>query len=279
MAEHLLATEGLVRSYPPRVRGGPRIRAVDGVDLSVGRGESLAVVGPSGSGKSTLTRLLLALERPDEGTVFFDGEPISRLPEDRVRQMRHRFQAVFQDPIGSLNPRLETATIIAEPLVAHGIGSAADRRTRVAELLALVGLPGAAARRYPGAFSGGERQRIAIARALAPEPELLILDEPVSSLDVSVQAQILDLLCGLRDSHHLTLVLVSHDLGVVRSVCDRVAVMQHGRFIEEGKTGEVLAAPEHELTKRLLAAAPQQSAPPFPPTDKPDRGTGDTDCC
>jgi len=254
MAEPLLSAEGLVRSYLPRRRGGPPIRAVDGVTLAVRRGESLGLVGGSGSGKSTLTRLLLALERPDRGTVRFDGEPISDLPETMVRPLRRRFQAVFQDPIASLNPRLRTATIVAEPLVAHGIGSPAGRRARVEELLARVGLPGSAARRYPGAFSGGERQRIAIARALAPEPELLILDEPVSSLDVSVQAQILDLLCDLRDSRGLTLVLVAHDLGVVRDICDRVAVMLDGKVVEEGTTGDVLTSPRHEYTKRLLAA-------------------------
>jgi peptide/nickel transport system ATP-binding protein len=239
--------------YPPRRRGGERIRAVDGVTIDLRPGESLGLVGGSGSGKSTLTRLLLALERPDEGSVHFDGHPISDLPEHQVRPLRRRFQAVFQDPIGSLNPRLRTATIVAEPLVAHSIGTSAEQRRRVDELLEQVGLPDTAARRFPGAFSGGERQRIAVARALATGPELLILDEPVSSLDVSVQAQILDLLRGLRRRHGLAMIFVSHDLGVVRGFCDRVAVMHRGRIVEEGDTTTVLSAPTHDYTQQLLA--------------------------
>jgi peptide/nickel transport system ATP-binding protein len=254
LAEPLLEAVDLRRSYPARDRSGARIAAVAGVSLKVARDTTFGLVGESGSGKSTLVRLLLALEQPDSGKVLFDGHPISDLPEHRVRPQRRRFQAVFQDPIASLDPRLKVKTIISEPLIAHGIGSAAERRRRVEELLAQVGLPAAAAGSYPGAFSGGERQRIAIARALAPQPELLILDEPVSNLDLSVQAQILDLLAELRRRLGLTVLLVAHDLAVVRELADRVGVMHRGVIVEEGATDAVFGAAEHPYTRTLLAA-------------------------
>jgi peptide/nickel transport system ATP-binding protein len=231
--------------------------AVSGVSFRLDRGEAIGIVGESGSGKSTLARLLLALERPDQGVVRFDGHPISDLPEARVRPLRRRFQAVFQDPSTSLDPCLSVGTIVAEPLVAHSIGTASKRRQRVAELLDQVGLPPDAVDHHPKEFSGGERQRIAIARALATSPQLLILDEPTSSLDVSVQAQILDLMAELRQAHELALVWISHDLEVVRDVCEGVAVMRDGRFVEEGPTSRVLDTPEHPYTRALLDAAPR----------------------
>jgi len=254
----LLVAEDLHRAY--RLRGGnsSSVAAVDGVGFALGNGEALGIVGESGSGKSTLARLLLALEPPDRGVVRFDGSPISGLPESRVRPLRRHFQAVFQDPSTSLDPRLRVSTIVGEPLAAHHIGSPAERHRRVGELLAQVGLPAGSECCYPGAFSGGERQRIAIARALAPEPRLLILDEPVSSLDVSVQAQILDLISELRRRYGLALVLISHDLDVVREVCERVAVMHRGTFVESGRTEEVLARPAHPYTRALLHAAPNR---------------------
>jgi peptide/nickel transport system ATP-binding protein len=232
---------------------------VAGVSFRLDRAASLGIVGGSGSGKSTLARLLLALENPDRGAVQFDGQPVSKWPESRVRPLRKRFQAVFQDPSLSLNPCLRVGTIIAEPLAAHAIGNAADRRARVAELLDQVGMPAVAADRYPKAFSGGERQRIAIARALATSPELLILDEPVSSLDVSVQAQVLDLIAELQRQHELALVLISHDLEVVRDVCKSIAVMSDGVFVETGSTTEILENPSHRYTRALLDAAPRNA--------------------
>lgn len=259
-ADALLIAEDLHRSY--RRRGIPgagpsMVEAVAGVSFHVDPVESLGIVGGSGAGKSTLARLLLALERPDRGLVRFEGHPISRWPESRVRPLRQRFQAVFQDPSLSLDPCLRIGTIIAEPLVAHDIGDPADHRNRVAEILDQVGLPAAAADQYPREFSGGERQRIAIARALATDPRLLILDEPVSSLDVSVQAQILDLIAELRQQHELAMVLISHDLEVIREVCGRIAVMHHGTFVEEGQTAHIFERPQHPYTRALLEATPQ----------------------
>ena len=256
----LLEAEGLHRSY--RSRGGrgagrSHIEAVAGVSFSLAEFETLGIVGESGSGKSTLARLLLALEKPDRGIVRFRGHPISDLPETRVRPLRREFQAVFQDPSSSLDPCLRVAQIIAEPLAAHGIGRPAERREIVNRMLRQVGLNEGAALRYPSEFSGGERQRIAIARALAPKPRLVILDEPVSSLDMSVQAQILDLVADLRRQLQLSLVLISHDLDMVRSFCDRIAVMKSGRFVECGSTEEVLADPQHPYTRLLLGAIPR----------------------
>jgi peptide/nickel transport system ATP-binding protein len=256
-ANALIVAEDLHRSYKRRGRRGAdpsAVEAVTGVSFQLDSVETLGIVGGSGAGKSTLARLLLALEYPDRGVVSFEGHPISQWPESRVHPLRQRFQAVFQDPSLSLNPCLRIGTIIEEPLVAHAIGGPTDRRKRVAELLDQVGLPASAAEQYPRAFSGGERQRIAIARALAPGPRLLILDEPVSSLDVSVQAQILDLISELRQQHELALVLISHDLEVIREVCERVAVMHHGAFVEDGPTGHVLERPQHEYTRALLDA-------------------------
>ena len=262
-ADPLLVAEDLHRAYRRRMHHGHRlskVKAVNGVSFRLGRGEALGIVGGSGAGKSTLARLLLALERPDRGIVRFEGLPISELPETQVRPMRRRFQAVFQDPSTSLNPCLRVGTIVAEPLVAHSIGDPAHRRRRVAELLDQVGLSSAAVDKFPREFSGGERQRIAIARALATRPQLLILDEPTSSLDVSVQAQVLDLMTRLRQVNELALVWISHDLEVVRDVCEGVAVMRDGVFVEEGPTDRVLDRPEHPYTKALLDAAPASIA-------------------
>ena len=256
-ADALIVAEDLHRSYRRRgMRGtdSSTIEAVAGVSFHLDPVQAFGIVGGSGAGKSTLARLLLALERPDRGVVRFEGHPISTLPESRVRPLRRSFQAVFQDPSLSLDPCLRVGTIIAEPLVAHAIGDKAERRKRVAKLLEQVGLPAAVANRRPSEFSGGERQRIAIARALATGPRLLILDEPVSSLDVSVQAQILDLISELRHRHQLAVVLISHDLEVVREVCDRVAVMHHGTIVENGPTARILEHPQHPYTQALLEA-------------------------
>jgi len=259
----LLVAEDLARAYRRRTSvGGSAVAlaAVDGVSLAVDSGEALGIVGESGSGKSTLARLLLALEKPDRGMVRFDGVPISDLPEAAVRPIRRHFQAVFQDPSTSLDPCLTVGTIVAEALEAHKIGTPAERRARVTDVLGQVGLPSEAARHYPNAFSAGERQRVALARALAPAPKLLILDEPVSSLDVTVQRQILDLVSGLRRRHGLTMVVISHDLAVIRQVCERVAVMHHGKIVETGPTDLVLENPEHPYTNELLAASHRLSS-------------------
>jgi peptide/nickel transport system ATP-binding protein len=258
-ADALLVADNLHRSYRRRgTRGaGPSTaEAVAGVTFHIDPADTLGIVGASGAGKSTLARLLLALERPDRGIVLFEGHPISQWPESRVRPLRQRFQAVFQDPSLSLDPCLRIGTIIAEPLVAHAIGAKADRRKRVAALLDQVGLPRTAEDRHPSEFSGGERQRVAIARALATRPKLLILDEPVSSLDVSVQAQILELLSDLRRQYEIAFILISHDLAVVREVCERVAVMHHGAIIEDGLTDSVLGHPQHPYTRALIDAGP-----------------------
>jgi len=257
-AAPLLEAVALRRRY--RARGlagrGAAITAVDGVDLAVAKGDAVAVVGGSGAGKSTLVRILLALERPDEGVVRFDGHEISAMSAAELRPLRRRFQPVFQDPLASLDPRMRIGAAVAEPLVAMSIGDSAARRRRVAELLDLVGLPERVRRSWPTALSGGERQRVAIARALAPEPELLVLDEPVSSLDAAVSLQVIDLLHELRLTLDLSLVLVTHNVDVAVELCERVVVMDAGRIVEEGETERVFDKPSHQVTKRLLGAAP-----------------------
>ncbi len=231
----------------PRTRlFGPvgSVTAVDDVSFTLRREETLGIVGESGSGKTTLVKLMLGLERPDAGTVRYGGG-----------SLRRDVQVVFQDPASALDPRMRVEDIILEPLVVLGIEG--DRRARVRELLEAVGLSKHVAQRYPHEFSGGQRQRIAIARALAPHPRVLIGDEPVSALDVSVRAQILNLLEDLRVGFHLTLVLVSHDLSVVRHMCDRVLVMHDGAIVEEGPTRELFATPRHDYTRLLLSSIPR----------------------
>nr|WP_243859478.1 ATP-binding cassette domain-containing protein [Amycolatopsis arida] len=229
----------------------PEVVALRGVSFDVARGQRLGIVGESGSGKSTLVRLLAALDRPTSGTISFEGRRIDHLPERRLGFLRERLQIVFQDPMGSLDPRMRVRDIVAEPL-----GRAPDRRERVRELLDAVGLPADAGDRYPHQFSGGQRQRISIARALAPRPDVLIADEAVSALDVLVRAQILDLLAELVDRFALTLLFVSHDLAVVRHVCDTAAVLRRGEIVELGPVDRVYDAPEHPYTRELIAAAP-----------------------
>ena len=229
------------------------VHALRGVSFDVEAGQRFGIVGESGSGKSTLVRLLAALDKPTAGTVSFQGRRIDNLPERKLGFLRSELQIVFQDPMGSLDPRMRVRDIISEPL-GH------REPDRVAELLAAVGLPADAAQRYPHQFSGGQRQRISIARALAPNPSVLIADEPVSALDVSVRGQILDLLASLVDQFALTLIFVSHDLGVVRHVCDRVAVMRRGEIVELGDVSQVYDSPQHEYTRELLEAAPNLRA-------------------
>lgn len=255
--EPVISARQVVRRYrrPRRslTRPGPVVEALRGVDLDIAYGQRLGIVGESGSGKSTLIRLLAGLDRPTSGSIRFAGRDITRLPDRSLKFLRRDLQMVFQDPMSSLDPRMTVRDIISEPLVALGHHNA---KARVAELLDAVGLPAAAANRYPHQFSGGQRQRISIARALSPHPKVLVADEPVSALDVSVRAQILNLLMDLADDFALTLVFVSHDLSVVRHLCDTVVVMHNGEIVERGPTEAVYERPTHPYTQALLAAAP-----------------------
>jgi len=251
----LLIADNLVKHY--KARDGQGIaRAVDGVSLTLKRGETLGIVGESGCGKSTLARLILRLIEPTSGRVRLEGDDISALSSGALRRRRRDMQIVFQDPFASLDPRMTIAQIIAEPLDIHGLGRPAERRRKVEDLLLMVGLDRSALSRYPHEFSGGQRQRIGIARAIALEPRLLILDEPVSALDVSIQSQILNLLVDLKARLNLSYIFISHDLSVVEHVSDRVAVMYLGRIVEEGRAGQVLRQPRHPYTEALVSAVP-----------------------
>ncbi len=251
----LLEARGLSKVFPARDGKGV-VRAVNDVSLTLAEGETLGIVGESGCGKSTLARLLLRLIEPSQGQIIFRGEDMLMLDRAAMRQRRRDIQIVFQDPYASLDPRMTIGRIIAEPLDIHGAGTKAARTAKVKDLLALVGLDAAAANRYPHEFSGGQRQRIGIARAIALEPRLLVLDEPVSALDVSIQSQILNLLDDLKSRLKLSYVFISHDLSVVQHVSDRVAVMYLGRIVEEGPAGAVLGEPRHPYTQALISAIP-----------------------
>ena len=256
----LVEVEQVVKHFPVRSGpfGGERqgvVHAVDGVSLFVERRETLGVVGESGCGKSTMARLVLRLLEPTSGTVRFDGVDVATLDRAGLRDLRRRMQVVFQDPLSSLNPRMRVMDLVAEPLRIHG--RRAGARERVAELLTMVGLRADDASRYPHEFSGGQRQRIGIARALALEPELLVLDEPVSALDASIRAQVLNLLVELQERQGLAYLFIAHDLSVVRHVSDRVAVMYLGKVVETGPTAVVAAAPAHPYTQALLSAVPE----------------------
>ena len=257
----ILVARDLVKHFPVRKglfgRVAAVVKAVDGVSLSVAPGETLALVGESGCGKSTLGRMLLRLIDPTSGSVSFMGEELTGLDERAMRARRRDLQIVFQDPYASLNPRMTVADILGEPLKLHAVVPAAERAARVAELLRLVGLRPEHARRYPHEFSGGQRQRIGIARALAAEPKVIVGDEPVSALDVSVQAQVINLLEDLQRRLGLALVLIAHDLAVVKHVATRVAVMYLGRIVEEGPAEEIFASPRHPYTQALVAAIPR----------------------
>jgi ABC-type glutathione transport system ATPase component len=266
MADPLVRVRGLTRRHPvPKSTLFERrtvTTALDDVDLDVREGSALGVIGESGSGKSTLVRLMLGLDEPTEGGVWFDGQAVDAgATARRLHWLRRQTGVVFQDPYASLDPRMSVGRAVGEPLWALDIlDGGPARRSRVAEALADVGLEPDAASRYPHEFSGGQRQRIALARAVVHRPRLLVGDEPMSALDVTVRAQILELLAKLRERDGLTLVIVSHDIGVVQNLCDDVVVMKDGHVVEQGPTTEVLLQPQAEYTQRLLASIPSLPA-------------------
>jgi oligopeptide/dipeptide ABC transporter ATP-binding protein len=256
----LLVVEGLKKYYP--VRGGVfaakigDVRAVDGVSFDVKEGETLGLVGESGCGKSTLGRTVMRLEEPTAGRVFFEGKDMAHASKGELFQLRRDVQAIFQDPYSSLNPRMTVGEIVREPLVVHGIGTAPEQIEKVRALFETVGLTGEMLDRYPHEFSGGQRQRIGIARALALDPKLVIADEPVSALDVSVRSQVLNLMVKLQRERNLTYIFISHDLSVVEHVSDSIAIMYLGRIVEIGPADTVFARPAHPYTRALMEAIP-----------------------
>ncbi len=260
----LLRVEDLAREYTlPRERllqAPPKVKALQGVSFTLEAGRSLGIVGESGSGKSTLARLVMALDRPTAGRVFMQGRDLHALPAQELRQARRDFQMVFQDPYGSLDPRQTVARIVAEPLHAQGDGTRAQQRARAAEVIESVGLRATDLDKYPHEFSGGQRQRIAIARALVTRPRLIVADEPVSALDVSVQAQVLNLMQDLQAQFGVTYLLISHDLAVVHHLCDEVAVLWQGRIVEQGPPQQLFRNPQHPYTRTLLEAVPGGAA-------------------
>jgi ABC-type oligopeptide transport system ATPase subunit len=249
LVKHFVRKHGLWR--PPSI-----VKAVDGVSFSIEEGEMFGLVGESGSGKSTTGRCILRLIEPTSGEVLFRGENVLQFPRARMRQARRDMQIVFQDPYSSLNPRMRAGDIVEEPLVIHKLGTKVERRDRVSELFSLVGLDPEHLARYPHEFSGGQRQRIGIARALALSPALIVADEAVSALDVSIQAQVVRLMLDLRDRLRLTYLFIAHDLRLVENICDRVAVMYLGRIVETGRTQLLFASPAHPYTRALLSAVP-----------------------
>jgi oligopeptide transport system ATP-binding protein len=249
LVKHFVRRHGLWR--PPSV-----VKAVDDVSFSIEEGEMFGLVGESGSGKSTTGRCILRLIEPTSGDVFFRGENVLQFSRAQMRQARRDMQIVFQDPYSSLNPRMRAGDIVEEPLIIHKLGSKAQRRARVAELFALVGLDENHLKRFPHEFSGGQRQRIGIARALALSPALVIADEAVSALDVSIQAQVVRLMLELKDRLRLTYLFIAHDLRLVENICERVAVMYLGKIVEMGNTHTLFSSPRHPYTRALLSAVP-----------------------
>lgn len=261
----LLSVENLKMHFP--VKGGVFLRsvasckAVDGVSLTVHEGETLGLVGESGCGKSTLGKCMVRLLEPTDGRVDYDGSDITHMKRSDLLSRRRDLQMIFQDPAESLNPRHTVGEIVSEPFIIHRMGDRQERQAKVGELLEKVGLSASAAERFPFEFSGGQRQRIGIARAIALNPRMIICDEPVSALDVSIQSQILNLLLELRDKLELTMIFISHDLSVVHYIADNIAVMYSGKIVEYGEANEVFLNPKDEYTRKLLSAIPQMKDP------------------
>jgi ABC-type oligopeptide transport system ATPase subunit len=276
----LLQVEHLVKDYPlPREKLFQKpgfVHALQGVSFTIEAGRSLGVVGESGSGKSTLARLVMALDAPTSGRVRLLGQDLHTLPREQLRQARRDFQMVFQDPYGSLDPRRTVERIVSEPLDAQGGMARAEQRRRASEALEAVGLRANDLRKYPHEFSGGQRQRIAIARALITRPRLIVADEPVSALDVSVQAQVLNLMQDLQAEFGITYMLISHDLAVVQHLCEDVAVLWQGRIVEQGPPERLFANPQHPYTRTLVDAVPEAEPPahPVPPLAAPAESRG-----
>ena len=273
MSAPLLQVEQLTRRYRlPRGHlfvPGQELVALEDLSFTLQAGRSLGIVGESGSGKSTLARLVMALEAPSAGRVLFEGDDLHALPPAALKRARAGFQMVFQDPFGSLDPRRSVGQTVTEPLALLGVTDRAERAARTAEVLEAVGLRAADVAKYPHEFSGGQRQRIAIARALITRPKLIVADEPVSALDVSVQAQVLNLMQDLQDRFGVTYLFISHDLAVVDLVCDEVIVLQHGRLVEQGPADTLFRQPQHPYTQRLLAALPGAESNPSRPLQEP----------
>jgi len=280
----ILSVKGLKKYFPVRrgffMRVVDHVRAVDDVDFDIAHGETLGLVGESGCGKTTIARLILRLMTQDAGSIRFDGREIGHLSEHRMRPLRRRIQIVFQDPYSSLNPRMTVAQSVGEGLRIAGLPSGAPRRRRVEELMEMVGLPPASADRYPHEFSGGQRQRIGIARALSVDPSLVICDEPISALDVSIQAQIINLLKDLQDRLGLSYLFISHDLNVVSYLCSHVAVMYRGHIVESAPADTLFDNPCHPYTRKLLGAAVGGRLPDTDADASPDRPSqGHPDGC
>lgn len=260
MAEVLLSVKNLKKYFPIRsgllARKTGEVKAVDDITFDVYAGETLGLVGESGCGKSTTGRVIMRLHEPTEGSIQFEGVELTKLSNEEMRKMRRDIQMVFQDPFASLNPRHTVEKILEEPLIVHGIGNKEERRKKIIEYLEIVGLSSYHAKRYPHQFSGGQRQRIGIARALMTNPKLIIADEPVSALDVSIQAQVLNLMQKLQKELNLTYIFIAHDLGVVRHISNRVGVMYLGRLVELATSEELYAEPLHPYTQALLSAVP-----------------------